>query len=88
VTTWGLDRISERALLLDGEYSYEYDGEGTDSYIIDTGILLSHMNSLLIVLFGVLLLLVITTMPIVMDMVLMLLVLLEVLYMELLRKSL
>jgi subtilisin family serine protease len=40
--TWGIDRISERALQLDGEYEYEYDGSKTDSYIIDTGILLTH----------------------------------------------
>jgi len=40
--TWGIDRISERALQLDGEYSYEYHGITTDSYIIDTGILLTH----------------------------------------------
>jgi subtilisin family serine protease len=40
--TWGIDRISERAITLDGEYSYEYDGAPTDSYIIDTGILLTH----------------------------------------------
>jgi len=42
--TWGIDRISERAIQLDGEYSYEHDGEGTDSYIIDTGILLTHQE--------------------------------------------
>jgi len=40
--TWGIDRISERAIQLDGEYSYEHDGEGTDCYIIDTGILTTH----------------------------------------------
>jgi subtilisin family serine protease len=40
--TWGIDRISERAIVLDGEYQYEFDGAATDSYIIDTGILLTH----------------------------------------------
>jgi len=40
--TWGIDRISERSIQLDGEYSYEYDGSTTDTYIIDTGILLTH----------------------------------------------
>jgi len=40
--TWGIDRISERAIELNGEYEYEHDGEGTDSYIIDTGILIAH----------------------------------------------
>ena len=38
----GYYRISERAILLDGEYDYEYDGSKTNSYIIDTGILLTH----------------------------------------------
>jgi len=40
--TWGIDRISEKAIQLDGDYEYEYDGAKTDSYIIDTGILLTH----------------------------------------------
>jgi len=42
--TWGIDRLHERAIELDGEYHYEHDGEGTDSYIIDTGILLTHQE--------------------------------------------
>jgi subtilisin family serine protease len=40
--TWGIDRVSERAILLDGQYQYEFDGTGVDSYIIDTGILITH----------------------------------------------
>jgi len=40
--TWGIDRISERSIELDGDYQYEYDGLNTDSYIIDTGILITH----------------------------------------------
>jgi serine protease len=40
--TWGIDRISERAVILDGEYNYEYDGTGVDSYIIDTGTYAAH----------------------------------------------
>jgi serine protease len=44
VATWGIDRISERAIQLDGEYSYEFTGEGTDSYIVDTGLLLTHQE--------------------------------------------
>jgi subtilisin family serine protease len=35
---WGLDRISERARQLDGEYSYEYDGSPVNVYLLDTGI--------------------------------------------------
>lgn len=42
--TWGLDRIDQRARPLDGSYTYEATGAGTNSYIIDTGILLSHTD--------------------------------------------
>jgi len=42
--TWGIDRISERAILLDGNYQYEYSGENTDSYIIDTGVYVQHQE--------------------------------------------
>jgi len=42
-TEWGLDRISERALNLDGTYVYPgQSGAGTDSYIVDTGIRITH----------------------------------------------
>jgi len=40
--TWGLNRVSERAVELDGNYLYDADGALVDSYIIDTGILVSH----------------------------------------------
>jgi len=40
--TWGIDRISERAILLDGDYHYEHFGTGVDAYIIDTGIYVAH----------------------------------------------
>jgi subtilisin family serine protease len=40
--TWGLDRIDQRALDLDGTYTYETTGAGVTAYIIDTGILLDH----------------------------------------------
>jgi aqualysin 1 len=40
--TWGLDRIDQAALPLNGAYTYNYTGAGIKAYIIDTGIRLSH----------------------------------------------
>lgn len=40
--TWGLDRIDERALTLNGSYRYEYTAAGVYAFIIDTGILSTH----------------------------------------------
>lgn len=40
--TWGIDRIDQRLLPLDGNYSYDFSGLGVSSYIIDTGIRFSH----------------------------------------------
>jgi len=42
---WGLDRISETVINLDGIYHYEEAaGNGVDVYIIDTGILTTHVD--------------------------------------------
>ena len=40
--TWGLDRIDQAALPLNGTYNYNYTGAGVKAYIIDTGIRVTH----------------------------------------------
>jgi subtilisin family serine protease len=40
--TWGLDRIDQRALPLNGSYSYGPNGTGVRVYVIDSGIRTTH----------------------------------------------
>ncbi|HEX8210655.1 MAG TPA: S8 family peptidase [Longimicrobium sp.] len=42
--TWGLDRIDQRSLPLNGTYTYTPTGAGVNVYIIDTGIRFSHAD--------------------------------------------
>jgi subtilisin family serine protease len=42
--TWGLDRVDQRALPLNGSFTYYRDGTGVTAYIIDTGINFSHVD--------------------------------------------
>lgn len=42
--TWGLDRLDQRSRPLDGRYAYAADGTGVTAYIIDTGILPTHIE--------------------------------------------
>ena len=40
--TWGLDRIDQRSLPLDNNYTYNVNGAGVKAYIVDTGINTAH----------------------------------------------
>jgi len=44
--SWGLDRIAEQDILLDGRYPYPATslGAGVDAYIVDTGIYTAHSD--------------------------------------------
>ena len=42
--TWGLDRIDQRNLPLNSQYTYAASGEGVTVYIIDTGIAYDHVD--------------------------------------------
>jgi subtilisin family serine protease len=40
--SWGLDRIDQRSVTRDGNYSYNFTGSGVNAYIIDTGVRSDH----------------------------------------------
>ena len=40
--TWGLDRIDQTDLPLNGTYVFDQDGTGVNAYVIDTGVRISH----------------------------------------------
>jgi uncharacterized protein (TIGR03382 family) len=42
--TWGLDRIDQRALPLDTSYTYATNGAGSTVFVIDSGILSTHVD--------------------------------------------
>jgi subtilisin family serine protease len=42
--TWGLDRVDQRSLPLNGSYVYDYVGSAVRAYVIDSGILASHSD--------------------------------------------
>ena len=41
---WNLDRIDQASLPLDSSYTYTYTGSEVDVYVIDTGMLTTHVE--------------------------------------------
>jgi large repetitive protein len=43
--TWGLDRVDQRGAVLDDRYGWDdrWTGEGVDVFVLDTGVLMSHV---------------------------------------------
>lgn len=39
---WGLDRIDQKKLPLDGDFNYAYTGKGVTVFVLDSGMRLSH----------------------------------------------
>ncbi|NQW77127.1 MAG: S8 family peptidase [Cytophagales bacterium] len=44
VPSWGIDRVDQIGIPLDKSYTYTSNGAGVDAYIIDTGILSTHVD--------------------------------------------
>ena len=46
---WHLDRIDQRNLPLDGEYTSPNDGSGVDIYVFDTGEYIKKQNKIILI---------------------------------------